>query len=142
MFRVILIALVLVSCSEFAEPKFSDDEIREHAQQKASSIVREYYTNFNLFSLSTEVVNSFFESESVINIEVKVSYEWHTKEYSSTAGGYIPRIGWIGGLVDKQFKGDRTHALKFKVIREVESIEKTIRYQNTSPPFEAPKAFG
>ena len=137
----LMLMLAMLSCSEFGQPAFTDDEIMEHAKQKASSIVRDYYNNFSFFSFSTSVSNAFFEPKTVLYVEIKASYEWHKKEWNPTAGSYIPRIGWTGGFVDRQFKGDKTHALKFDVIRDVDSIEKTISYKSVSPRFEPPVAF-
>ena len=138
---LLLIPSVLLGCAEFFQPEYSDDEIADHAKEKASAIVYDYYKSFQLFSLSTEVLDSFFESKSIVAVQVKASYEWHTKEWDPTAGGYNRFVGWVGGFVDRQFKGDRTHLVKFKVMRDVEQIEKSISYQNANPPFQPPTAF-
>lgn len=140
----LLFALIVLqtSCSEFNQPNFTDEEIREHATQKASSIVRDFYNNFDFFSFSTSVSNDFFESENVLVVEIIASYEFHKKVWSRTAGGYDSFLGtWRGGFVDEQYKADKAHALKFDVIRDVDSIEKTIKYKSVSPNFETPTAF-
>ena len=133
---LLILTVMQVSCSEFNQPKFTDDEIIDHATQKASSIVRDFYSNFNFFSFSTSVSNAFFESEEVLVVEIIASYEWHQTRYISGVGTFV-----AGRFVDDQYKADKAHALKFDVIRDADSIEKTIRYESVSPKFETPTAF-
>ena len=130
---LLILIVAQVSCGEFNQPNFTDDEIMEHATQKASSIVRDFYSNFQFFSLSTSVSNAFFETEAVLVVEIIASYEWHQKRLVGT--------GIFGRLVDAQYKADKAHALKFDVVRDVDAIEKTIRYKSVSPKFETPTAF-
>ena len=137
----LIFLLILVSCSNPLQEQFSDDEIAEYAETKGFEIVYNSYNSYDLFSLSIETLGSHFESGSIISVQIKASYEWHTKEWSRTAGGYLTGIGWVGGLIDRQFKGDRTHLVRFKVVRDVGKIENTIRYLSATPPFETPRAF-
>ena len=139
---LLILIVMQVSCSELNQPAFTDDEIMEHATQKASSIVRDFYSNFSFFSFSTSVSNAFFESENILVIEIIASYEWHQKVWNRTAGGYDAFLHiWRGGFVDEQYKADKAHALKFDVVRDADSIEKTIRYKSVTPKFETPTAF-
>ena len=41
-------------CSEFSQPEYSDDDISQHAKEKASAIVYNFYDSYELFSLSTK----------------------------------------------------------------------------------------
>lgn len=127
---IMLFASTILSCGEI-QNSITDEEITVYAEDKASSIVYDYYNNFSFFSLSTEVLDSFFESENRISVQIKASYEWHTEKY----------LGWKIGYVDKQFKGDKTHKVVFQIVRDVDSLEKSIKYLKVNPDFEPPTAF-
>ena len=120
-----------IGCGADDPLPFSKEEISEHAKEKASIIAYEYYSTYNLFSLSTETLDSFFESDSIIGVQVKVSYEWHSTEWSSI----------LRRSINRQFKGDRTHLITFEVIADTNQLDNTVRYLNAKPPFQVPRAF-
>ena len=48
-FSLFVIAVIFsFGCSEFSQPEYSDDDISQHAKEKASAIVYNFYDSYEL----------------------------------------------------------------------------------------------